>query len=842
MKGTTKKVCVVIFIAVISVSGFGQTSQGTYAGRPGSGYSGSYNTKDGNLKGIIKDAATDKGVEYASVGLYHSKDSSLVSGTITGPDGGFTLSTLPYGQYYAEITFVGFRKMRVNDIRITSKAKTANLGEIKLQQSVTNLQAVEVVGERPRMEYKIDKKVINVAQDITSSGGTASTVLENTPSIQTDVEGNISLRGSSNFTVLIDGRPSVLDGNDALQQIPSSSIQRIEIITNPSAKYQPDGTAGIINVIMKKEKQKGFNGILNVSAGTKEKYNGDFLLNYRFNKMNLYGGFNFSDRHFTGSGNSERQTFYGDTTDILSSSSSLKMKRNHTEFRGGADFFLNDNTTLSISGETGDHSFGRNSYDNYYEQKVPTAYERYYVDNNLSNRSEKFYTLNASYQQKFKKPDQQLLATFYFSNENGDDVEDLIEQNTDQNWNFIQDSTADRLRTREKGLNNEYRLKADYQQPLGEKGKLEAGYEGRLYNESSDYYFENWDTEQLSWVVDDSKSNDLDFMRNIQGAYGLYSNSLLGIDYQLGLRVEYTDRVIKQLTTNEKYSLNRFDFFPTIHLSRQLTNSQQIMASYSRRVNRPRHWYLNPFPDYSNKLNIRIGNPALEPEYTDSYELNYQLQVKNQTFSVESYYRQTNNMISRVQQLGEGNIIYNTFANLERDYSLGVELMADLNVSKWFQLNASGDIYNYHINGSLLDSAVVQATNTWSTRMNATFKVNNNTRFQLTGLYRGPSVTPQGSRKGFYFLNAAYRQDILQHKATLTLQARDILRSFKFSMSSSGPGFTNEFSFTRESPIVMLTFAYRINNYRQKRNENNGGIQEMDYNNNGGNVNGDEMQ
>ncbi len=825
------KVRVLIFFVFISITGFGQPPQGTYAGKPGSGYGSGNMAKDGILKGVIIDAATDKGVEYASVGLYHSKDSSLVSGTITGPDGGFALSNLPYGMYYAEITFVGFRKMRVNEIRITPKAKTANLGEIKLQQSNTNIQSVEVVGNRPRMEYKIDKKVINVAQDITSTGGTAATVLENTPSIQTDVEGNISLRGSSNFTVLIDGRPSVLDGNDALQQIPSSSIQRIEIITNPSAKYQPDGTAGIINVIMKKEKQKGFNGILNASAGTRQKYNGDFLLNYRFNKVNIYGGFNFSDRHFNGSGNSERQTFYNDTTDFLSSSTDLKMKRNHTEFRGGADFYLNDNITLSLSGEAGDHSFGRNSYADYYEYKNPSAYERYYINNNLSNRSEKFYTLNASYQQKFKKPDQQLLATFYFSNENGDDIEDLIEQNTDANWNLVADQSSNMSRTREKGLNNEYRMKVDYQQPLGEKGKLEAGYEGRLYDESSDYFFDNWNNGQLSWVVDSSKSNKLDFIRNIQAAYGLYSNNLLGFDYQLGLRLEYTHRLIKQITTNEKYPLNRFDYFPTIHLSRQLPKNQQIMASYSRRINRPRHWYLNPFPDYQDKLNIRIGNPSLEPEYTDSYELNYQLRVKNQTFSIEGYYRQTNNKISRIQQLGQDNIIYHTFTNLERDYSLGLELMANVTIAKWFQLNASGDIFKYHINGSLLDSTVTQATNTWSTRLNATFRLNPNSRFQLTGMYNGPSVTAQGSRKEFHFLNAAYRQDFLKHKATLTLQARDILRSFKFSMATSGPGFTNEFSFRRESPIVMLSFTYRINNYKQKRNGSDSGVQEMDYNN-----------
>jgi hypothetical protein len=204
--------------------------------------------------------------------------------------------------------------------------------------------------------------------------------------------------------------------------------------------------------------------------------------------------------------------------------------------------------------------------------------------------------------------------------------------------------------------------------------------------------------------------------------------------------------------------------------------------------------------------------------------------VKNQTFSIEGYYRQTNNKISRIQQLGQDNIIYHTFANLERDYSLGLELMANVTIAKWFQLNASGDIYKYHIDGSLLDSTVVQATNTWSTRLNATFRLSPNSRFQLTGMYNGPSVTAQGSRKEFHFLNAAFRQDFLQHKATLTLQARDILRSFKFSMATNGPGFTNEFSFRRESPIVMLSFSYRINNYKQKRNGNDSGVQEMDYN------------
>jgi outer membrane receptor protein involved in Fe transport len=766
-------------------------------------------------------------MEYATVGIFSHRDSSLITGTITDASGSFILNELPYGMFYVELSFIGYKKSRISKIRITPNNKVIDLGVIKLEPTYASLEQVEVVADRPHVEYKIDRKVITVSEDVSSAGGTAVDVLENTPSIQTDVEGNVTLRGSSNFRVLVDGKPSILEGSEALQQIPASSIQSIEIITNPSAKYDPDGMAGIINVIMKKQKQRGFGGIFNASIGTKGKYATDFLLNYRAGNVNFFGGINFDDRKFSGTGLMNRESYLRDTLFYVDSDGDREFRREGLEFRGGLDYNINAKHSLTLSANTGDRSFTRSSFSDYHEYSVPALTDQWYNNQDIFKVNNNYYSLNLDYQIKFDQLGHELLTSVYYNTNQGINTSDTEEDTA----NIIGTGTL-RQRSRQDEAENELRIKADYVKPFANNGKIEAGYQSRIDLNQTDFVFEDYDYDQNEWLKNSEFSNDIELSRNIQSLYGLYSSTIIGIDYQLGLRMEYTDRVIKQLTSGEEFTYNRIMLFPTLHFTKQLKNNNQVLLSYSRRIERPRIWLLNPFTRYMDRLNIRIGNPELEPELTDSYELNFQKRFGNSFVAVEAYYRQTNNKITRIRwqdTTTTENVLVHTVDNISKDYFLGTEVMANLELFKWWNLNTSVNFFNYHIKGEILEEDVSQVKNTWDLRLNSTLKFKWGSRFQITGFYAGPSVTAQGDRKGFYTVNVALRQDFMKKRASLTLQARDIFKSGKFEFTTKSEDLYIHNRFTREPQVVTLSLTYRLDNYRQSKREEE--VNEMDYDN-----------
>jgi outer membrane receptor protein involved in Fe transport len=797
------------------------------AQRPQGDYSRENLPGEGIITGKVQDQVTETFVEYATVGIYRHRDSSLITGTITDEDGIFVLKDLPYGFYYVELSFIGYKKSRISKIRLTTGNRIVDLGVIKLEPAYTSLEQVEVVADRPHIEYKIDRKVVTVSEDVSSAGGTAVDVLENTPSIQTDVEGNVTLRGSSNFKVLVDGKPSILEGSEALQHIPAGSIQSIEIITNPSAKYDPDGMAGIINVIMKKQKQRGFGGIFNASIGTKEKYATDFLLNYRTGNVNFFGGINFDDRKFSGTGLMNRESNLRDTLFYVDSDGDREFRREGLEFRGGLDYNISEKHSLTLSVNKGDRSFTRNRFSDYHEYSDPPLTDQWYTSRDIFKVDNNFYSLNLDYQIKFDQLGHQLLASVYYNGNNGINTSDTEEDTA----SVIGIGTLSQ-RSRQDESENELRIKADYVKPFANNGKIEAGYQSRIDLNQIDFLFEDYDYDQNEWLLNSEFSNDIELSRNIQSIYGLYSSNIIGIDYQLGLRMEYTDRVITQLTSDEEFTFNRLMLFPTLHFSKQLKNNNQVLLSYSRRIERPRIWVLNPFTRYIDRLNIRIGNPDLEPELTDSYELNFQKRFGNSFVAVEAYYRQTNNKITRIRwqdTTTTENVLVHTVDNISKDYFLGTEVMANLELFKWWNLNASVNFFNYHIKGEILDEDVSQVKNTWDMRVNSTLKFKWGSRFQITGFYAGPSVTAQGDRKAFYIVNAALRQDFMKKRASLTLQARDVFRSGKFEFTTTSEDLYIHNKFTREHQIVTLSLTYRLNNYRQPKRDQE--VNEMDYEN-----------
>jgi len=806
---------IVILIGVLS--GIAQ-ERPPHGGRFGQG---GQMPKECTLTGKIIESGTGNVVQYANIVLYSMRDSSIVDGAVADENGIFFMDKLPYGRFQVEVNFIGYEKLIIPKIMLTPKQKDLDLGSIKIKQAVTELQEVEIVEDRQHIEYKIDKKVVNVSQDIMSSNGSAVDVLENVPSLETDIEGNVSLRGSSSFTVLIDGKPSVLEGSDALKQIPASSIENIEIITNPSAKYDPDGVAGIINVILKKKQEKGINGLINAKGGTDGSYGLDFLFNYRISKFNIFAGADYHKRTRPGTGHKESESYFNDTTYFIDANSDRDRGHGGYGVKGGFDYYLNDMNTISLSGDYGQRGFEMSRKGNYHEYTLPATVDEYYIMENDFDVDHNYYSLTSSYQHKFDKKGHELLLTGYYSDRGGEDYDYSDQYYTDENW-VLADSFPVRQRTIENDASIKTRIKADYTKPMGKHNKLEAGYQYRNYFGESEQLYESFDNDANDWIEEDSLYNNIDFTRDIHSAYSTFSGFYGGFEFLLGFRTEYTDRIIKQIVTNEEYIVDRFDFFPSLHLSRSMSETQEVQASYSRRIRRPREWHLDPFISYIDPQNIRAGNPGLEPEYTDSYELNFQKRFKSSFVTLEGYYRHTSNMISRIRVMLDNNILMHTSDNVGEDHAFGVELMGNVEIKKWWQINASGTAFRYMIDGEVYDESVEQATNTWNLRLNNTFKMPWGTRVQISGRYRGPSLSIQGERGAYYVVNAAVKQDFLKNTLSATIQVRDIFDTWTHYNTSEGNNFYLYTEHSMKSPTLSFSLSYYINNYKPDRKQQNG--------------------
>ena len=779
------------------------------------------------VKGQVIEEETGTPMGYANVAIFAAADSAVVGGIMTADNGSFEIKNLLPGKYYLTVNFIGFAKKSM-PVQIAVAKPLTDIGIIKLKSSDQKIKEVEVVAEKQRVEFKIDRRVVNVSQNIIATGGTAVEVLENTPSIQTDFEGNVTLRGSSNFTVLIDGKPSVVKGSDALRQLPAGSIDKIEIITNPSAKYDPDGDSGIINVVMKRQLKDTFSGLINMTAGFNDKYRGDANFTYRTKKWDFVLGADFSDMTTKGTRDMLQKITSGDTlTSRQTLSDGTQYHKGHN-IKGGIDYMFNSNTSIGFTGtigsmEHGDANLGHQNTT--YNLGIPSTY--LYQDNS-SSRNSKYWSGNLNFMHKFNDKGHELQGIFYFSGENGDDITNQIDYNTDSNWNPIVKDPY-KYRSNESPVENDYRLKLDYSLPFNENDKLEIGYQGRYVKSLEDFLFEEYNYLTANWVNNPKYSSIVNFSQYIHALYGTFSHTNKGFSYQAGLRTEYTNRELISQGTNTTYTFKRFDFFPTLHLSQKFTGEYELQASYSRRLNRPEGFMLEPFPSFMDPYNIRIGNPNLTPEYAGSYELTLLKHFNTSFVSLEGYYRHTQDLMTRIQTLGTDGIMYHTMANMNNDYSLGSELMINYEIKPGMRLVASGTLYNYWLKGAINGISVDQQSTNFDGKLNLDAKLAKNTRFQLMGIYRGPTVSAQGSRYAMYWANASLKQDLFKNKLSATLQIQDIFGTMKFGGSSSGTNFENQFTFKRESQIVQLTLSYRLNNFKTKP-----GKEGMDSNGNEG--------
>lgn len=769
----------------------------------------------GIISGKVIDADEYKPIEYANIILLKNSDSSQATGTITNKKGIFELKRIPPGNYYMKVRFMGYEQQIIESLAVNRDSRKIDVGTVELSQKNLQLDEAVVEGERVPISYEIDKKVISVDQQFSDISGNAVDVLENVPSVTVDIEGNVSLRGSSNFQVLIDGRPSVLDANEALKQIAASSIKNIEIITNPSAKYDPEGTAGIINIILKKNSQEGISGMADLNGGLRNKYGGELLFNYKngFYKATL--GFDYNNRFYPYESNELTRTTQQGNTSVISSTGESNRGRVSMGMRGSIDFEISGNDALTIGGRYGDRSHESNSSENFqrWQQASPNDIN-YYISESESERSGYYYDVYINYQHDFKRKEHKLNVEFDHDYHTGDDIalNELIDNNVIENGQ----------KSKEFGPSTDYEVEIEYMLPFDEDRKFEAGYQNEFEDEEENnevFYYRSGE----GYVFQEKFSHYTKGKEREHAVYSMYSGKLGDLGYQLGMRGEYTYRKIELLKEAQPFTIDRWDYFPSVHTSYKFPNDHKLMASYTRRIDRPRGWYLEPFVTWRDAYSVRQGNPGLKPEFINSYEAGYQKFIGNSMISAEVYYRVTNNKIERVRSVYQEDVTLMTFENVGKDYSLGTELMFNFDPMEFWNINLMGNFYNYRVKGQLNDKDFDRESISWTTRFNNTLKIGDVTRIQCNFRYNSPRVSSQGEREGYFTTSLAVKRDFLDKMLSLTLQVRDVFGTAQFEYTSSGTDFYTHNLYDRESPMVMLNMRFNINNYKSERDRRRDG-------------------
>ncbi|MFC2113689.1 TonB-dependent receptor domain-containing protein, partial [Bacteroidota bacterium] len=713
-----------------------------------------------------------------------------------------------------DVRFIGYSNKSVREISIQAGQSRVDLGNIELRKSTKSIDEVEIVAQQAAVEYKIDKKVISVGQQISAAGGSAVDVLETAPGVRTDVNGDVLLRGSSSFTVLIDGKPQPLSGNDALRQVPASAIQSIELITNPSVEYEPDGTAGIINIVTKKNRQAGVSGVANASLHTSGEYRASLNLNRRFERVNIHGGVSANHRPTPYDWYREKQITRGDTSFNSIGDGEWIWGFGGQNLNLGADYEINGKNSISATANIGHMRFSYDNAADYRDFTDPASQELFYREDNSFYVDARYFGFNLNYIHSFDDKGHKITFNSNISKRyalTGNESYNIL---TDSQWNPTVNQPA-----RQRGVTDKDLLqpqnKIDYVKPFGQNSTLKAGYQGRHLLSPEDYRWETYDPDNGEWVSDPAKSSKNDFAINIHGLYLMFQNNNKIVNWQAGIRTEYTDRLIESGVDNEKYAVNRLDWYPSLNLSRKFRGDHQLQASLSRRVQRPRQWQLWPKQTYVDPTTVWQGNPLLDPEFTNAAELNYMKEFGNTFFTVETYYRQSDNEITWVYEVTDDNITKQTFANLQNSVSVGSEVLANVEILKWWTVVGSVDFFRRQVDSRNIGTEL-RTANSWNGQFDNSFKLKTNTRIQVSMRYYGESLRAQGSRDAYWMTNLGIRQDLLKRKLILTLTVKDLFSTVNYNDTAFGP---NQTIMTRQQlrgPIVGLSLSYALNSYKQR--------------------------
>lgn len=761
---------------------------------------------------VTPQAGKNQPVEFASIGLFRSRDSSSVTGALTDEKGFFQMNNLAPDAYYLLIQSLGFAAKRLPRIVISDDKPIVDLGNIVLTETVQQLQEVVVQGQKQAYEYSLDRKIVNVDQLPIAQGGSAIDILQNVPSVTVDVDGTLSLRGSSNVIVLVDGKPSGLTGLDRqaiLEQIPASNIERIEMITNPSSRFDADGAAGIVNIILKKERGRGFNGNVQLNIGTRDKYNASINLNSRYKKLNLFSSYNFrADRRFQYR-ISERQNLFEDSTSFLAQRNDAIRRRVNNNLRFGFDYSLSarDNITATI--------MYRPEYSRDTEVEVFNTLDARRLSLGQTIRTteetepERGLDYTFGYRRTFDKQGRELTFDATMSNNRSTEYQNF-NNTTTLPENLLTPNFLIGQQRADNGRDNKVAvLQLDFVEPFKDKKKLEAGLKHTYRRLGSDYRFEN--LLNGNWTINPTITNNFVYDERTSAAYANFGNEIRKFSYQVGLRTEYTAIETDQRTTNVKSQRDYIYLFPSVFLNYNASESQKMQINYSRRINRPSTWSLNPFIDLSDPLNIRFGNPNLNPELINSFEISHLLYGKNTTLTSSLFYRQTNNEITRYRTLRPDGITEQTSLNLNRSQNYGLELVLTQEIVRWWKVNGNFSFFQRNIQASADIPGILTRTNrSWTARVTSNMNPKKGTDIQLALNYRSPFIVAQGTINGFFNVDLGVKQSVLKGRGTVSLRISDIFNTLQFQNESFGPNFVSSSRNKRESRIGFIGFSYRL--------------------------------
>ncbi len=799
-----------------------------------------------NLLGRVVDIQTNKGINAASVQLFapkngsipNQKNDSLIAVMLSEPNGDFKFTNIPsLSNLRLEISAVGYTLYN-RTFHYRNKTGTQiihkDLGNIVMARANEKLQTVTIVAERPALKLGIDKKVFDVGKSITSKGGTAIDVMKNIPSVSVDVDGNVQLRNSSP-TIFVDGRPTIL----TLDQISSDDIDRIEIITNPSAKYDASTTGGIINVILKKDKRYGLNGLVSLTGGIPQRYSGNINLNLRQGKFNFFVSSHYNYTNNDAHGKSFRQNKSNGIVENYFNQHSLD---NHTRqffaIRGGMDFFLDNRNTFTLT----------QGYVNGRFTTIQNQDQEYYDNANQLTQTG-LRTSDSHFQ--FKRNSSSLLYSHKFPKEG-----ETIDASVKVNYGGVNDHDAinndfynpdgnlvgSPSLVKDEGANNNNQVtaKIDYVNPLGEDKKLETGL--RSYTNNYTSYFNSYsinNDEEIKLPL----SNNYRYTENVQAAYITYTGKIGSVGYQAGLRGEYSKFTGTLLDSAKKFGYeypseikNIWNaLFPSLYLSKNLNETDQIQLNYSRRIRRPDFWQLNPFIDINDPLNIQQGNPQLKPEYSNSFEFNYSKSFKNNSnFLASIYYRNTTSDITRysdtltttqynqLQSAGVGpNAILNTYINAKSTNRAGLELTLQQKFNDNFDITPNVNIGYRKVNADQNSLALSNEGFDFSAKFTSNYKIKtanasnvfNNLSFQLTADYHSPRVIPQGKRLERFSSDFALQKDLLKNnRGSISFSVNDIFNTHRYGVIYDTPTFYQETYNRHWVRSFRLTFSYKFGN------------------------------
>lgn len=774
-------------------------------------------SKSVHLSGKILFSSGNQPVEYASVMAINKSDSAQKFLTTTDTEGNFVFENLTSGIWILKSSFIGY-DIKDTALTIAPEQKKANAGTIKLTSSATNLKEVTVTAEQQKtVEFSIDKKIYNVGQDINAGSGSASDVLRNIPSVQVDIDGNVSLRGSGNILFLVNGKPAPQFGKnaaEALQNFPASSIERIEVITNPSAKYKPDGTGGIINIVLKENTRQGMNGSLTLNAGNSDRYNGNISLGYKPGKLNMYGTFGL--RQNTHMRNASDYRDYLDSTEtamsFYSEDNAAKGKSISQSAVFGIDYELDSSNTISFSGNyfhfdvDRDNTSGRKLSDK--NNILLQDYERF--SNLQIDETEMEGTL--AWEHKFKKEEHALAL----------ELVGVIQDEHEYSYNSMKyfypspSSSADNIFLDKK--DNPAEIVLDYTNPISEDAVIEAGYLGTFNYIDVNNHLESYDSLTNEYIKDNSTSYIFKYTDIVNAVYATWEQSIEDFGFILGLRGEHASLNGNVPTIDSSFSNEYFSLYPTAHLKYEMDN-MELGLSYSRRVNRPDGDELNPFPEYDDPSNMHAGNPKLLPEYIHSAELGAEIKTKSVSFLPTFYYRYTYNGFTTVTKQINDSVLLTTEENLSNDQEAGLELIFSGRVAKWLSGNLSGNIFYKQIDASNLGYSKNKSTFSFSNNLNLNITATKSTMFQLSCNYRSEELTPQGKYLPNFSMNLGAKQEFFRNKLALVVTLNDVFKSQKYESVMSSSELKQTTMRSRDSRILFIGLKYRFGSVTKKSKE-----------------------